>query len=297
MSLVLADPPGPRGRRRILVASIVALAALATLVGLAGHRLADKGQFEGELWSVFVDEPELWDLLWNGLLDTLRAAATGMVLAVFLGILLAFARLSENPVARVPATALVEILRGLPLLMLILFAYLGMPALGLDLSAFWALVIGLTAYNGAVLSEIFRAGILSIDKGQTEAGLAVGLRGIQIFRLIQFPQAVRRMSPTLISQLVTLLKDTSLGFVIGYTELLREGRSAVEFLGGRYALPVYTVVAAIYIAVNLTLSLTARRLDRRQARRLGGQAQLMMDGADSIPPVAAATGAGRSSGG
>ncbi|MCK9898548.1 amino acid ABC transporter permease [Parafrankia colletiae] len=273
MSLVLADPPGPRGRRRILLASLVAAALLIALVVLAMLRLSDKGQLDPELWQVFADEPELRTLLWEGLLDTLRAAATGMVLAVVLGTALAFARLSRRQFVRGPATAVVEVLRGLPLLMLIFFAYLGLPELGVNLTAFWALVIGLTAYNGAVLSEIFRAGILSIDRGQTEAAEALGLRSTQIFTLIQFPQAVRRMSPTLVSQLVTLLKDTSLGFVIGYTELLRQGRSAVEFLGGRYALPIYTTLAVIYIIVNGTLSLIARWLERRQSARADGPAR------------------------
>ncbi|KQC37548.1 amino acid ABC transporter permease [Frankia sp. ACN1ag] len=278
--IVLADPPGPRGRRRILISSIIALVVIAGLVTLALLRLASKGQLDGELWSVFVDQPDLRTLLWNGLLDTLRAALTAMVLAVILGVALAMARMSRHRAVRIPAVAVVELFRSLPVLMLILFAYLGLPALGWKLSAFWALVLGLTAYNGAVISEIFRAGIASIDRGQTEAAAALGLRPVQIFRLIQFPQAVRRMSPTLISQLVTLLKDTSLGFVIAYSELLRSGRGAVEFLGSRYALPIYTVIAVIYIVTNNLLSALARWLDRRQNRRLGGgHAELPVDGA------------------
>jgi glutamate transport system permease protein len=276
--IVLADPPGPRGRRRILIASIVAMLVLAALITLAALRLAHKGQFDSELWSVFVDQSDLRTLLWNGLLDTLRAALTGMLFAVALGILLAMARMSQYRAVRRPATALVELLRSLPVLMLILFAYLGLPALGWKLSAFWALVLGLTAYNGAVLSEIFRAGIGSIDRGQTEAAAALGLRPSQIFRIVQLPQAVRRMSPTLVSQLVTLLKDTSLGFVIAYSELLRSGRGAVEFLGSRYALPIYTVIALMYIVTNGLLSLLARWLERRQSRRLDrGHAELPID--------------------
>jgi glutamate transport system permease protein len=138
---------------------------------------------------------------------------------------------------------------------------------------FWALVAGLTLYNSAVLGEIFRAGILSLPQGQTEAAYAIGLRRGQTLRLILVPQAVRRMLPALISQLVTLLKDTSLGFVIGYTELLRNGRTAVEFLGGRYSIPIYTAIAVVYIAVNASLSLLARWLDRRTQRRFGQTVQ------------------------
>jgi glutamate transport system permease protein len=293
-NILLSDPPGPRGRRRILVASVVASLILAGLIALAILRLSDKGQLDGEIWSVFLDEPELRTLLWNGLLDTLRAAIIAMVLALAVGTLLAFARTSRYLAVRAPAMTIVELFRSLPVLMLILFAYLGLPALGWQLSAFWALVLGLTAYNGAVLSEILRAGVGSIDKGQTEAAAAIGLRPVQIFRLIQFPQAVRRMSPTLVSQLVTLLKDTSLGFVIAYGELLRAGRGAVEFLGSRYALPIYTVMAVMYIITNGLLSLLARWLDRRQSRRLGVHAPLLMDTGQSavgttVPPGTSAT--------
>jgi glutamate transport system permease protein len=272
MSSILADPPGPRGRRRIIVASVVAAAVMAGLAAVAIRRLADRGALSGELWSVFFDQPELRTLLWDGLLDTLRAAGVAMLLSLTIGAALALLRLSSHSAVRGAVQAAVELFRGLPLLMIILFAYLGLPALGWDLSAFWALVIGLTAYNSAVISEIFRAGILSIDRGQTDAALALGLRPFAVFRLVQLPQATRRMSPTLVSQLVILLKDTSLGFIIGYTELLREGRSAVEYLGGPYAIPVYTVVALTYIVVNGSLSLTARWLERRQAGKLGGTA-------------------------
>jgi glutamate transport system permease protein len=183
------------------------------------------------------------------------------------------ARLSRRAWGARPAGAWVELFRGLPLLLLILFLFLALPAVGVTISVFWALVAGLTLYNSAVLGEIFRAGILSLPKGQTEAAYAIGLRRGQTLRLILVPQAVRRMLPALISQLVTLLKDTSLGFVIGYAELLRNGRTAVEFLGGRYSIPIYTAIAVVYIAVNASLSFLARWLDRRTRRKFGQTVQ------------------------
>jgi glutamate transport system permease protein len=189
------------------------------------------------------------------------------------GGLLAVARLSRRRWLSRPAGAWVELFRGLPLLLLILFIFLGLPAAGVTVSTFWALVAGLTLYNSAVIGEIFRAGILSLPKGQTEAAYSIGLRRGPTLRLILIPQAVRRMLPALISQLVTLLKDTSLGFVIAYAELLRTGRNAVEFLGGPYSIPVYTAIAVIYIAVNASLSFLARWLDRRTQRRYGRTVQ------------------------
>jgi glutamate transport system permease protein len=265
---VLYDAAGPRGRRRILIGSVVGLAVLAVLIGLAAARLAANGAFEADRWRVLTQD-DLQRLLGRGLVATLRAAAVAMVLAIVVGALLAVARLSRRRWLAVPAGAWVELFRGLPLLLLILFLFLGLPAVGVTVSTFWALVGGLTLYNSAVIGEIFRAGILSLPMGQTEAAYAIGLRRGQTLRLILLPQAVRRMLPALISQAVTLLKDTSLGFVIAYAELLRTGRNAVEFLGGRYSIPVYTAIAVIYIAVNASLSFLARWLDRRTRRQYG----------------------------
>jgi glutamate transport system permease protein len=265
---VLYDAVGPRGRRRILLGSIAGVLGVAAVVGVAVARLAAKGSFDPELWRVLT-EGAVQRLIGRGLVATLRAAVVAMVLAMAVGAVLAVGRLSRRAwVARL-AGAWVELFRGLPLLLLILFLFLALPAVGITISVFWALVAGLTLYNGAVFGEIFRAGILSLPRGQTEAAYAIGLRRGQTLRLILVPQAVRRMLPALISQLVTLLKDTSLGFVIGYAELLRNGRTAVEFLGGRYSIPIYTAIAVVYIVVNASLSLLARWLDRRTRRRFG----------------------------
>jgi len=265
---VLHDAVGPRGRRRILLGSIAGVLGVAAVVGVAVARLAAKGSFDPELWRVLT-EGAVQRLIGRGLVATLRAAVVAMVLAMAVGAVLAVGRLSRRAwVARL-AGAWVELFRGLPLLLLILFLFLALPAVGITISVFWALVAGLTLYNGAVFGEIFRAGILSLPRGQTEAAYAIGLRRGQTLRLILVPQAVRRMLPALISQLVTLLKDTSLGFVIGYAELLRNGRTAVEFLGGRYSIPIYTAIAVVYIVVNASLSLLARWLDRRTRHRFG----------------------------
>jgi glutamate transport system permease protein len=270
MSSSLYDAIGPRARRRIQIGTALGTVLVVGLVGLALWRLRSHGQLEGERWGKLLD-PDLRALLLQALWNTLKAAGLAMVLSMAVGALLAVGRLSAHAWIRLPAGIFVEFFRGLPLLLLILFAALALPQLGVQLSVLWYLVIGLTAYNSAALAEIFRAGILSIDRGQREAGLAIGLRRNQVLWIILVPQAVRRMLPALISQLVTLLKDTSLGFVIAYPELLRTGQGAVEFLGSRYALQVYLTVAAIYIAVNYALSSLARWLDRRQQRRYGSQ--------------------------
>ena len=265
---VLYDVQGPRARRRVLIASVVGGLVLLGLLALAGQRLAANEQLEYAKYEPFFTEPQLYERLLDGLLNTLKAAAYALVLATGLGIVLAFGRLSHLWFVRLPAIAVVEFFRGVPLLLLIFFFYLAFPlAFSIELPALWSLVLGLTLYNGAVIAEIVRAGVLSIPKGQTEASYAMGLSRGQTLRLVLLPQAIRVMLPALISQLVVLLKDTSLGFVIGFEELLRTGGQLVQVLGN--PIQLYLFIALIYIVINYALSLLARWVEGRQRHRTG----------------------------
>jgi glutamate transport system permease protein len=178
----------------------------------------------------------------------------------------------------------VEFFRAMPVLLLILFSYFGLPKLGVDLQKSTYLVLALVVYNSAVLGEIFRAGILSLDRGQSEAAYAIGLSYWQAMRLVLLPQALRRMVPAIVSQLVTLLKDTALGFIIGFEELLRRAQISGTF--GNNQLQSYIAAAVLYIVVNAALSQTARRLEVRQRRRLGAGA-IHVAGVEDLAVVAA----------
>jgi glutamate transport system permease protein len=191
-----------------------------------------------------------------------------LVLALALGLVLAAGRLSERWVLRQASVVVVEFFRALPLVLLIFFAFLGLPELGIEIGAFGALVIGLTLYNGSVLAEIFRAGINAVPRGQSEAAYSLGLRKGAVLRLILVPQAARIMLPTIISQLVVLLKDSALGFIVAYPELLRSGRRIYTNIGN--VIPTAIVIAAIYIVINLALSGLATYLEGRQR---GGRRQ------------------------
>lgn len=284
---VLADALGPQARRKVLVASIAAGAVIAGLVVVALQRLADKGQLEWERWEPLTD----WDVikfLLGGLGETLKAAGAGMALALLLGAGLALLRLSRTAVVRAVAIAWIEFFRGVPLLLLIFFSFFALPKYGVSITPFRALVLALALYNGAMLGEIFRAGILSLDRGQSEAAYAVGLTYWQAMFLVIIPQAARRMIPAIVSQLITLLKDTSLGFVITYEELLRRSRSTGEFFKNPLQTTVF--VALIYIAVNFTLSRIARWLEVRQRRRLGAGA-ITVAGVEDLAAVSVVAGA------
>jgi glutamate transport system permease protein len=261
---VLADALGPRGRRQARIASVVAAVVILGLVALFLNRLQDNGQLDADLWRPFTIWDQ-WKFLLTGLLTTLKVAALSMALALPLGALLALGRLGRGRLVRLPAIVFVEFFRGLPLYVLILYCGFGLPAAGFDISKFQALVLGLTVYNAAILGEVFRAGILSLDRGQSEAAFAIGLGYWATMLLVVVPQAFRRMIPAIVSQLVTLLKDTSLGFVILVEELLRRSQLAGEFFGN--TLQTVAVAAVMYIIVNYSLSRLARRLEIRQRRR------------------------------
>jgi len=260
----LGDDLGPRGRRRVAMATAVSVGLIALVIFLAVGRLRTTGQLDKSRWEPLADTAVLKFLL-GGLANTLKAALTAMALALVIGLVMALGRLTRNPLTRNLAGTYVEFFRAVPLLLLILFAGLGLPRYGVDWGAFWFLVAALTAYNSAVLAEIFRAGILSLDRGQGEASSAIGLSYWQSMSLVLVPQAVRRMVPSIVAQLVTLLKDTSLGFVITYEELLRRSRSTGEFFSN--PLQTLVVVALMYILVNFTLGRVAAWLEARQRRR------------------------------
>lgn len=261
---VLADALGPRGRRRVAVASVVAGLLVAAVVAVVVRRLAATSQLDADLWRPFT-QPDVIRFFLGGLAITLRVALVAMALAMAVGVVMALGRLARAQPIRLLAGAYGEFFRAVPLLLLVLFAGLGLPKYGVDLPVFWYLVLALVAYNGAVLAEIFRAGILSLERGQTEAAYAVGLGYWQAMGIVVVPQATRRMVPAIVSQLVTLLKDTSLGFVIAYPELLRRSRTSGEFF--QNPLQSVTAAAALYIVVNLALSRLSRRLEIRQRRR------------------------------
>jgi glutamate transport system permease protein len=262
MTAVLFDVPGPRARRRHLIGTVVAGLALAALAGWVLWVLWDKEQITPEQWEPFL-EPNIIELLLEGLVDTLTAAAVAIALAVAFGALFASGRLSDHAGLRWPSIVVIEFFRAVPLLLLIFFLFLGF---GGPLGTFWALVLGLMLYNGSVLAEIFRAGILSVPRGQSEAGYAIGMRKSQVMRQILAPQAVRSMLPAIISQCVVALKDTALGFIIGAPGIVRDAERI--YIAPQYNNPlaVGIVLAAIFIIINYSLSRLATYLESRMRR-------------------------------
>ena len=260
----LGDVLGPRGRRQTRILTAISAAVILGFIFLALTRLSDKGQLDKSKWEPFT-QWAVQKFFLEGLKTTVEVSLVSMAGAMVMGAILALARLSQTVAIRWITTLFVEFFRGLPLVLLIFFCALGLPSYGLNLSVFWYVAIGLIVYNGAVLGEIFRAGILSLDRGQTEAAYSLGMGYWQAMLLVIIPQAARRMIPAIVSQLVTLLKDSSLGAAVAFFELLRRGRVNGEFFNN--PLQSLVVVAVLYIIVNFALSMLARRLEVRQRRR------------------------------
>ena len=268
-SSVLFDAPGPRARRISLLASVVAALALLGLavwlfVLLAAPRdsggITLPGMFDASRWDIFVD-PEVWEFIGAGVLNTLRAAAVAAVGAVLLGIVFSLVRSSTHAWLRIPTAWLLEFFRGMPVLLMMLFILLVAST-----GAFWAVVIALIVYNGTLIGEALRAGLAALPRGQREAALSIGMRHVQSKILVEFPQAFRQMLPIIVAQLVVLLKDTSLGYIVGYNELIRTTMNNLgSFYGNRYMFSLFVVTLVLYLAINLSLSWFARLLSRRTA--------------------------------
>jgi glutamate transport system permease protein len=263
MSSVLYDVPGPKAvaRNRILGVGTVILVLL--IVGFFVWRLAATGQFTAEKWAAFT-YTNVWIQIGEAALSTLSAFAAAAIGALVLGFVLAIGRLSDHAWVRWPFTAVIEVLRAVPVLVFMFLLYYGMPAIGIRMEPYWAVVIALIAYNGSVLAEVFRAGVESLPSGQKEAGYAIGLRKSGVMRLVLLPQAIRAMMPVIIAQLVVTLKDTALGYIITYEELLFYAR----YIGSQAALdspivPATIIVALIYIGLCLILSFVATTVEKR----------------------------------
>lgn len=257
---VLFDAPGPKTIARHRAYTVAAALAVAGVVAWVLWRLYDEGQFAYEKWEVFLTPRYIEVILVDGLLETLKMAATAIVGAVVFGFVFGVGKMSDHWWIRWPSWLVVEFFRAIPVLLLMVFAFYtyGINNPG---ASYWGVVIALTLYNGSVLAEVFRAGVNSIPKGQGEAAYAIGMRKTQVMNFILMPQAVKVMLPAIISQCVVALKDTALGaFILAPGLTLVGDRIAEEF---NNPIPTYFVIAALYILVNLILTGLAVLLQKR----------------------------------
>lgn len=208
-------------------------------------------------WSVVSDN---WEVLMLGAWFTIKISFMALIFSLPIGIIVGFGRIAKNPVIRFLAGAYVEIMRGVPLLVLLMWIYIGLGDV-VNVETNVAAVIGLATFNGAFLAEIFRAGVQAVPKGQMEAARASGMTSTQAMRYIILPQAVRRIMPPSASQFIMLIKDSSLISVIGGVDLMLKGKNLVATT--LKPLEIYTAIAVIYFIMTFVLSLVIRYFEKR----------------------------------
>jgi glutamate transport system permease protein len=292
-SNVLYDAPGPKAVARDRVFTVVFTLVLLGLVGWVVYTAYGNGIFD-DRWSVLVDPSrgqsaqDVWvtSLLIGGVWGTLKPVLIAIPIALVLALGLTILRQSPLAIARIPARVVTEVFRGIPVLLIMLFG-----VVAVDMDPLWAVVLGLVVYNMAVVAEILRAGIAALPSGQKEAGLSIGLSPLQTMLRIQLPQAIRIMLPALISQIVVLLKDSSLGFIIGYSELLKTAKNNFNFFGEPTTVVFIFVVAVIYIAINMSVSHLATYIESRMRTKSKTVAGLKV-GDKPVGPHGGVTAAG-----
>ncbi|MCF6523916.1 amino acid ABC transporter permease [Streptomyces sp. JJ36] len=267
---VLYDAPGPRAKVRNVAYTVVFLGALVLVGWWVLDTMADKDQLTEEKWSPFVTDSRVWTtFLLPGLANTLKAAGLAIVIALPLGALLGIARLSDHRWVSAPAGVVVEFFRAIPVLLMMVFAnqmYAQFTTVESEVRPLYAVVTGLVLYNGSVIAEIVRAGILSLPSGQTDAAKAIGMRKGQTMSYVLLPQAVTAMLPALVSQLVVIVKDTALGgAMLGFDDLMNQV-SNISANYGANTIASFTAVAVIFIALNFLLTNLASWIEARIRR-------------------------------
>jgi glutamate transport system permease protein len=254
---ILFGDQGPQAESRNRALSLAAAVALLLLAAGIVYRFHAAGQLEPRFWNFFAWSTT-WAFLGKGLLGTLASAATASVIALALGLVLLLGRLSPLRAARYPSVAVIEFFRGVPTLLLIYVCFLVLPSAGIKLSTYWMLTFPIGLSTAAVVAEVYRAGVLAVPRGQTQAARSLGMTEAQVFFSIVFPQALRYIVPALVAQLVIVVKDTTFGYVVTYGELMQNTKVLVA---NYHALvPVYLVTAALYCLVNYAISRASRRL-------------------------------------
>ncbi|MDO4665500.1 MAG: amino acid ABC transporter permease [Actinomycetaceae bacterium] len=252
----LFDQPGPRGRRRIAITSAFTTVVIVGLAAGGLYNLWWHYQLEPDMWLPFFEGATL-RFFGTGVYGTLLATVVAALFSFPLALVLALGRLSSSRIISRAVGAWVETFRALPLLLVVYAFLLALPKYGVTLPIFWLLVGPMIISSSASTAEVFRAGIRAVPRGQTEAGLSLGLTARQTRWHIVIPQAIRMVLPNLLTSLVSLLKDSTLGYVVSYYDLMFQGQ--LYSAQSTAYIQTFFLVAMVYVAVNMGLTHLARR--------------------------------------
>ena len=247
----LYEAPGPRTRRRVRIGTTVSAVVVLLAIAAVVRQFWVTGQLAPRYWSLFL-QWTTWRFLGQGLLGTVAVALTAGAIALVLGLVLMLGRTSGvRPLAAL-CRVVTDFFRGVPSLLLIYFFFFVPAQLGLKLPSFWMLTLPVALAASGVLAEVFRAGVNAVPRGQVEAGLSIGLSSATVMRRIVLPQAVRYVIPSLIAQLVVVVKDTTVAYVVSYPDLMQNARVLITSYDALVSM--YLVIAVIYILINYAIN-------------------------------------------
>lgn len=261
----LFEVAGPRAKRWIRIGTGVSLLLLAGLLYLIYQQFALSGQLDEQYWFFFT-QFTTWTFIAQGLLGTVKVAVVAGVLAMVVGLLLMSGRRSVFAPLRWLSTAIIELARGVPSLLFIYFFFLVLPTWGLTISTYWMVTIPISFNAAGVLAEVFRSGVNAVPAGQNEAAISLGLSRGQAFRSVVLPQAIRYVIPTMVTQLVVVVKDTTFGYVVTYPEMMQNAKVLISNYNS--LVPVYLVTAIIYIVINYLLARLAKYISQRTGAKI-----------------------------
>ncbi len=261
----LYEEPGPRMRKKIAVGTAISAVLVAALIAFVVWRFYITGNLDAKYWSFFL-KPTTWAFLGQGFLGTIEVALTAGAMSLVLGLLLMLGRISGIKPLAIVCRVIIDFFRGVPSLLLIYFFFLVVPQYGIKMPSFWMIALPVGFAASGVLAEVFRAGVNAVPRGQTEAAMSLGMRKSHITFKIVLPQALRIVIPSLISQLVVVVKDTTLGYVVSYPDLLQNARVLISNYDALVS--TYFVVAIIYIIVNYGINKLALVVSNRTGNRV-----------------------------
>ena len=234
----LYEAPGPRTRRRVRIATAISLILVVAALAAIGHRFYITGQFAPRYWTFFA-KATTWKFLLQGFAGTVRVALTAGAIALALGLLLMLGRISHLKALSAACRVVTDFFRSL-------------PQYGIKMSSFWMLTLPVALAASGVLAEVFRAGVNAVPKGQIEAALSLGMSPLRTTLKIVLPQAIRFVIPSLISQLVVVVKDTTVAYVVSYPDLMQNARVLITNYDALVS--VYFTIAIIYILINYAIN-------------------------------------------
>ena len=260
---VLYEEPGPKTRKKIKQYTILSIILLVALTVLIIRQFFVTGQLSARYWDFFA-KPTTWIFLLKGLLGTVQIALAGSLIAFVAGFIFMFGRVRGNKIVNAVCSAIIEFSRGVPTLLFIYFFFFVMPMLGVKITAFWKISIPVAISASGGVAEFLRSGVNAVNKGQREAALSLGFSENRTFFKILFPQGFRFVLPSLISQFVIVLKDSTFAYIVSYNDLMQN--SMVLISNYDALLSVYLVTAVIYIVINYFLNKFSLSLAKRIGR-------------------------------